>query len=35
MKRIDQADIDDNTTIMKMTNYNQFKAINNGTINIT
>ena len=32
---IDQADIDCNTIIMDMTNYNQFNTINIGTVYIT
>ena len=34
-KIINQLDIDDNMIIMNMTNYNQFNAINIGTIYIT
>ena len=32
---IDQVDIDGITTIMNMTNFSQFNAINIGTINLT
>ena len=33
--KIDPVDIDDNMTSMNMTNFNQFNAINIGTIYIT